>query len=200
MVKHVPSGKSIRLANSTLLMGKDRTEMAEAFPGDVIGLFDPGLFRIGDTLCSAGSFHYPGIPSFPPEHFVRVEVAGAPKRKALAKGIDQLVQEGAVQLFHEQGSGSAAMILGAMGPLQFEVMSHRLEREYKVDLRLVQLPFTAARWVGGGLDPDAFRYSETAKLVYDRDDRPVLLFANAWGIESIGRLHPNLELLSVTTE
>jgi peptide chain release factor 3 len=199
-VRHARTGKTLRLANSTLLMGKDRAEMAEAFAGDVIGLFDPGLFRIGDTLCADGELHYPGIPSFPPEVFMRVDVAGAPKRKALAKGTEQLVQEGAIQLFQEEpGAGSAAMILGAMGPLQFEVMTHRLEREYKVQLRLVKLSFTAARWVGSGFDPNAFRYSETTKLVYDRDDRPVLLFANAWGIQSMGRLHPDLELLTVAS-
>jgi peptide chain release factor 3 len=188
------TGKSIRLANSTLLMGKDRIEMEEAFPGDVIGLFDPGIFRIGDTLCEKGDFHYPGIPSFSPEHFVRVEVAGVEKRKSLSKGIEQLVQEGAVQLFAEPGGGSATLILGAMGPLQFDVLKHRLATEYKVDLQLSPLPFTAARWPQGDADLSPFRYAETVKVVHDRDDRPVLLFQSAWNLEVTQQRYPELVL------
>jgi peptide chain release factor 3 len=190
----VRTGKRVRLARSTLLMAREREEVDEAFPGDVVGLFDPGLFRIGDTLSDEGGFRYPGIPTFSPEHFARVEVAEVLKRKTLEKGLDQLVQEGTVQLFREPGAGSAAPLLGAVGPLQFDVLKHRLATEYKVELRLTPLPFTVARWIRGEFDPALFRHSESLKLIRDRDDRPVLLLRNAWYEERMREDHPELQL------
>ena len=192
--RHARSGKSLRLAKSTLLMGKDRGEMDEAYAGDVIGLFDSGSFRIGDTLCAVGDFQYAGIPSFSPECFVRVDVAGVEKRKALAKGIEQLAQEGAVQVFSEEAGGSAGLILGSMGTLQFDVLKHRLATEYKVELRLTPLSFSLARWVQGEFDPEPFRYSPAIRLVRDRDERPVLLFESSWNLEYTERKHPELSL------
>ena len=191
---HARTGKAVRLANSTLLMGKDRAEMEDAFPGDVVGLFDPGIFRIGDTLCDGGDFEYPGIPTFSPEVFAQVDVAGVEKRKSLQKGIDQLVQEGAVQLFADPTGGSASLILGAMGQLQFEVLTHRLATEYKVELKLRSMPYSAARWVQGEADLSPFRYSESIRLVQDREGRPVLLFSTAWTLESTLQRHPDLVL------
>jgi peptide chain release factor 3 len=182
---HVRTGKTIRLANSTLLMGKDRAEVEEAFAGDVVGLFDPGIFRIGDTLSDEPGIHYAGIPIFAPEAFMRVEVAGVEKRKALEKGIEQLVQEGVVQLFREPTGGSASWILGAMGPLQFDVMQHRLKSEYGVELKLGKLPYTIARWPLSGFDPDDFRYSERIRVVRDRDDRWALLAHSPWDLDRL---------------
>ncbi len=190
---HVRTGKKLRLSNSTLLMAKERETVDTAYPGDVIGLFDPGIFRIGDTLSLDGSFSFAGIPSFSPEHFVRVEVAEVMKRKALEKGLDQLAQEGAVQLFREPGSGSAAPILGAVGPLQFDVLKHRLLSEYKVDLRLSALPYTAARWFKSEFDPEIFRYSDATRLIEDREGRPVLLLRSNWYLDRILEKNPELE-------
>jgi peptide chain release factor 3 len=181
--QHVRTGKPLRLSNSTLLMGKDRQEVEEAYAGDVVGLFDPGIFRIGDTISDEGSFTYAGIPSFSPECFVRVEVAAVLKRKSLEKGLDQLVQEGAVQLFRDLAGGSAALILGAMGPLQFEVMKHRLAGEYRVDLELSPLPFKLARWPQGEFDPEIFRYSERIRVVKDQEDRFAVLAQSTWDLE-----------------
>jgi peptide chain release factor 3 len=191
---HVPSGKKIRLANSTLLMAQDRQEVKEAYPGDVVGLFDPGIFRIGDTICDDGSFSFEGIPSFSPEHFVRVKVAEVMRRKALTRGLEQLTQEGLVQLFFEAGAGSAAPVLGAVGPLQFDVIKFRMQTEYSVELKLTPLPYTVARWPGGTFDPDAFRYSQTVKLIRDREGRPVLLFDNPWSLRSTRERYPELTL------
>jgi len=191
---HVRSGRRFRLSNSTLLMGQGREEVDEAFPGDVVGLFDPGLLRIGDTLSDEGTFSYSGIPSFSPEHFVRVEVAEVPNRKSLAKGLDQLAQEGAVQLFNEPGVGSSAPIIGAVGPLQLEVLQHRMATEYKVDLRLTPLPYRVARWPRAGFDPEEFRYSETARVVEDREGAPVLLFNSEWNLNWIRQKYPDLVL------
>ena len=146
-------------------------------------------------MSDEGGFHYPGIPTFSPEHFARVEVAEVLKRKTLEKGLAQLAQEGAVQLFREPAAGgSAAQLLGAVGPLQFDVLQHRLATEYKVELRLTPLPFTVARWLRGEFDPDLFRHSESLKLIHDRDDRPVLLLRNAWYEERLREDHPELVL------
>jgi peptide chain release factor 3 len=180
---HVRTGKPFRLTNSTLIQGQEREEVNEAFAGDVVGLFDPGVFRIGDTLSDEGGFAYAGIPSFSPESFMRVEVAGVENRKALEKGLDQLVQEGAVQLFREPGGGSATLVLGAMGPLQFDVMKHRLKDEYRVDLKLSPMPFTLARWPQGEFDPEIFRYSERIRVFEDREGRPALLAQSLWDLE-----------------
>ena len=192
---HVPSKKKIRLANSTLLMARDRQEVDEAFPGDVIGLFDPGMFRIGDTLSDLGNFNFAGIPSFSPEHFARVHVAETLRRKALTKGLDQLTQEGLVQLFNEPGAGSAAAVLGAVGPLQFDVLKFRMQSEYNVELKLQPLKFKVARWLRGTFDPSTFIHSQTAKLLEDREGRPVLLVDNQYSLRWIQDKHEGLEFL-----
>jgi peptide chain release factor 3 len=191
---HARTGKSVRLARSTLLQAQERETVEEAYPGDVVGLFDPGIFRIGDTLSAEGGFAFDGIPSFSPEHFARVEVALVLNRKALAKGLSQLSQEGVVQVFTEPGAGTAAMILGAVGPLQFEVLQHRMQSEYGVPLKLTPLQYQLARWPHAGFDPEAFRYSESVKIVEDRDHRPVLLFRTSWNLEVTKQKHPELEL------
>ncbi len=191
---HVPSGKKIRLANSTLLMARDRTSVDEAYPGDVIGLFDPGIFRIGDTLSNEGDFAYEGIPSFPPEHFVRVRVAEVLRRKSLEKGLLQLTQEGLIQLFKEPDSGSAAPILGAIGPLQFDVLKFRMQMEYNVEMQLDPMPYTVARWIRGTCDPDIFRYATNVRVVVDREGRKVLLLERIYSLSHYEQNHPELEL------
>jgi peptide chain release factor 3 len=191
---HARTGKPVRLSRSTLLMAQEREQVDEAFPGDVVGLFDAGGFRIGDTLCDEGDFVFDGIPSFSPEHFARVEVAEVMKRKALAKGLEQLSQEGVVQVFGEPGAGSAAPILGAVGPLQFEVLQHRLATEYRVELALTPLPYQIARWPRAGFDPAAFRFSDSVKEVRDRDGHPVLLFRSPWNLQVTQEKHPELVL------
>jgi len=188
------TGKPVRMAHSTLLMGQGREEVDEAFPGDVVGLFDPGVFRIGDSVSTSGKIVHPAIPLFSPEHFRRVEVAGVERRKALAKGLDQLAQEGAVQIFTEPGAGTAAPILGVVGPLQFDVLVHRMASEYSVELRLAPLPFKVARWVHGAFDPDVLRYSGTLKLVEDRDGKTVLLAESLWHVERALARHPEIAL------
>ena len=192
--RHIRTQKTLRLMNSTLIMGNDRHEVDEAYPGDVVGLFDPGIFRIGDTVSDQGDFHYAGIPSFSPETFMRVELAAVPKRKSLEKGIAQLVQEGAVQSFRSYEASSGGWILGAMGPLQFEVMRHRLKSEYRVELQLTNLPFKLARWPQGEFDPDIFRYAERIQVVKDAQDRLAILAHSEWDIQRALERHEDLEL------
>jgi peptide chain release factor 3 len=191
---HVRSGKKLRLSRSTLVQARDREIVEEAFPGDVVGLFDPGIFRIGDTVADDGDFSYAGIPTFSPEMFMRVEVAEVMKRKSLEKGLDQLAQEGAVQLFSDSRAGSAAPIIGAMGQLQFDVLEHRMATEYKVKLRLTPMPHQVARWPLANFDPEVFRFSDAVKVVEDRAGRPVLLLKSPWYLERIAAKHPDLVL------
>jgi peptide chain release factor 3 len=191
---HVRTGKKLRLSKSTLVQARDRESLEEAYPGDVVGLFDPGIFRIGDSVSEAGSFAFAGIPTFSPELFVRVEVAEVMKRKSLEKGLDQLAQEGAVQLFHEVGAGSAAPIIGGMGQLQFDVLEHRMASEYNVKLRLTPMPHQVARWPQAGFDAGAFRFFDAVKVVEDREGHPVLLIKSAWYLDRIAEKHPELVL------
>ena len=125
---------------------------------------------------------------------MRVEVGAVLKRKSLEKGLEQLVQEGAVQLFRELLGGSAALILGAMGPLQFDVMKHRLKDEYGVELTLTNLPFSLARWPQGEFDPDVFRYSQRIKVVQDHEGRHAILAQSPWDLDRAIDKNDELEL------
>jgi len=190
---HVQSGARIRLARSTLFQARDREEVDEAWPGDVVGLFDPGTFRIGDTLTAGEAFAYEPLPTFSPERFAKVELGAVSGRKSFAKGLDQLTQEGLVQRFHES-EGDLAVVLGAMGELQFEVLRHRMRSEYKVDLPLTPLPFELARWPEEPFDPEPFRHSPGVKRLADREGRPVLLFKSPWHLDYAAQKHPDLRL------
>jgi peptide chain release factor 3 len=191
---HVRTGKKLRLSKSTLVQARERETVEEAYPGDVVGLFDPGIFRIGDTVSVAGDFSFAGIPTFPPEMFMRVDLAEVMKRKSLEKGLDQLAQEGAIQLFTDRDVGVASPIIGALGPLQFDVLKHRMATEYKVELRLQPMPHQVARWPHAGFDPADFRYSDAVKVVEDREGNPVLLLKSVWYLERIADKHPDLVL------
>ena len=150
---HVQEGKNIKLATGTSLMADDRAIVDEAYAGDIIGLFDPGIFSIGDTLCT-GKQHvqFAGIPTFAPEHFARVTQVDTMKRKQFVKGMEQIAQEGAIQIFRDLGSGMEEVIVGVVGVLQLEVLEYRLRNEYNVDIRMQTLPYEHLRWIMN--DPD----------------------------------------------
>ncbi|MDG1960535.1 MAG: peptide chain release factor 3 [Candidatus Binatia bacterium] len=190
---HRRSGKTMRLSKSTLLMGRGREGVEEAYPGDVVGLFDPGFLQIGDTICASGDFDFPELPTFAPEHFMRVELGLVSKRKALQKGLDQLAHEGAIQIFSDP-EGAGATILGAVGPLQFDVLKHRLASEYKVELRLSPLTFSVARWATGDFKPEMVGHSRLSKLVYDHVGRPVLVSQGVNFLERILAEHEGVGL------
>jgi peptide chain release factor 3 len=159
----------------------------EAYPGDIIGLHDSGNFRIGDTLCAEGSFEFERLPQFPPEHFARVINLNAMKYKQFQKGVNQLVEEGTVQVFRTTDR-TTDLILGVVGELQFEVFSYRLKAEYGADIRLQRLPYQMARWVDGEKRIEASRLTNLSCLgVTDQDDRMVVLceseFALRWLVD-----------------
>ncbi len=150
----------MRLATPTQFMARDRTIVEESFPGDVVGIHDTGTLEIGDTLTGGSRFVFEGIPSFAPEHFRRLALVDPLRRKQFARGIEQLAQEGTVQLYRPPAGRAGDLVLGALGQLQFEVVKYRLESEYGVEVRVEPVPCQLARWVsladGKPLDLDEF--------------------------------------------
>ncbi len=183
-VKHIQGGKTMRLSQPQQIMASERKILDEAYAGDIIGVFDPGIFSIGDTLCMPKEqFQYEGIPTFAPEHFARVRQMDTMKRKQFVKGITQIAQEGAIQIFQEFNTGMEEIIVGVVGVLQFEVLKYRLENEYNVEIRLENLPYEYIRWVENK-DIDMVKLTGTSdmKKVKDMKGNPLLLFINQWSI------------------
>jgi len=198
MVKHARLEKDIKLAMPVSFFGQERVVVEEAWPGDVIGLVDTSsTLRIGDTLTAIKDLEYSGVPSFSPEHFSSVIILDPMKRKQLQKGLEQLSEEGVVQIYRQRGFGDKDPILGAVGALQFEVLQHRLKAEYGVEVRIEKLPFTHARWVQGeGLDADFFERREDSRCLLDRDDQPVLLFRSDWALRWATENYKALQFLT----
>ena len=183
-VKHIQGGKTIRLSQPQQMMASERKMITKAYGGDIIGVFDPGIFSIGDTLTtSKEKFAYEGIPTFAPEHFARVRQVDTMKRKQFVKGINQIAQEGAIQIFQEYNTGMEEIIVGVVGVLQFDVLKYRLKNEYNVEILLENLPYEYIRWIESA-DTDLDRISGTSdmKKIKDLKDRPLLLFIHEWSI------------------
>lgn len=196
-VTHVQGGKKIRLSQPQQLMAQDRKIVEEAYAGDIIGVFDPGIFAIGDTLCTAkDKFEFEGIPTFAPEHFARVRQMDTMKRKQFIKGINQIAQEGAIQIFQEFNTGMEEILVGVVGELQFEVLTYRLENEYNVEVKLEKLPYEYIRWVENKDETDIARIQGTSdmKRIKDLKDNPLLLFINSWSIGMVLDRNPGLKL------
>ena len=191
----VREGRQIKLAYPQQFMADERAKLEEAWPGDIIGLYDAGYFRIGDTLSTKKDVGHVDIPRFSPEHFAVVEIKDALKRKQLTKGLDQLAQEGAVQVFRQPYLGDKDAIIGAVGLLQFEVLKFRLENEYNVVVNLRPLNFKYARWVDGEFDRAAFDRADYLKVLIDKDELPMVLFRNDWALNYVQQQHPELSLL-----
>ena len=196
-VNHVQGGKKIRLTQPQQLMAESRKIIDEAYAGDIIGVFDPGIFSIGDTLCTSNEkFQFEGTPTFAPEHFARVRQIDTMKRKQFLKGVNQIAQEGAIQIFQEFNTGMEEIIVGVVGVLQFEVLTYRLKNEYNVDVRLEQLPFEYIRWVENPEEVDVAKIQGTSdmKRICDLKGNPLLLFINSWSVGMVEERNPNLKL------
>ena len=183
-VMHIQGGKKIRLAQPQQMMAQERHMVEEAYAGDIIGVFDPGIFSIGDTLTTAKEkFAFEGIPTFAPEHFARVRQLDTMKRKQFVKGISQIAQEGAIQIFQEYNTGMEEIIVGVVGVLQFDVLKFRLENEYNVEIRLENLPYEHIRWIENkDIDLDHLSGTSDMKKIKDLKGNPLLLFVNAWSV------------------
>ncbi len=210
-VNHVQGGKKLRLSQPQQLMAQDRKIVEEAYAGDIIGVFDPGIFSIGDTVTVPGKkfryqgigdtlclsnekFQYEGIPTFAPEHFARVRQVDTMKRKQFIKGVNQIAQEGAIQIFQEFNTGMEEIIVGVVGELQFEVLTYRLENEYNVEVKLEKLPYEYIRWVEnkGEIDVSKIQGTSDMKRIKDLKDNPLLLFVNSWSIGMVQDRNPDL--------
>ncbi|MEB3222248.1 MAG: peptide chain release factor 3 [Candidatus Sericytochromatia bacterium] len=195
-VRHVRLGREVRLAKSLQFMAQDRALVEVAFPGDVVGLFDPGFLRIGDTLCEGAAIEFQGIPRFTPEIFATIALKDPSKRKQFKKGLDQLIEEGAVQMFFRPSVGEQEPILGAVGRLQFDVFAHRLKAEYGVDVIFRELPYETARWVLGEVtDVPKLEHFGDNMFLHDRDGRAMLLFRNPLALRWEAERHPDLRFL-----
>ncbi|SHK18868.1 peptide chain release factor 3 [Clostridium cavendishii DSM 21758] len=183
-VNHVQGGKKIKLAQPQQFLAQDREIVEEAYAGDIIGVFDPGIFAIGDTLCvNPKKFKFEGIPTFAPEHFARVRPVDTMKRKQFVKGVTQIAQEGAIQVFKETHIGMEEIIVGVVGVLQFEVLEYRLKNEYNVDIKMDRLAYRYVRWIENqDIDMDKLNLTSDTKKVRDLRDRNLLIFQNDWGI------------------
>ncbi len=183
-VYHVQGDRKQRLSQPQQMMASERQVISEAYAGDIIGVFDPGIFSIGDTICMPGKkFCYEGIPTFAPEHFARVRQIDTMKRKQFIKGISEIAQEGAIQIFQEFNTGMEEIIVGVVGVLQFDVLKYRLENEYKVDIRLEELPYEYIRWIENeDIDLNRLVGTSDMKKIRDLKGRPLLLFINSWSV------------------
>ena len=181
---HVQGGKPLRLAQPQQLMAQERAIIDEAYAGDIIGVFDPGIFSIGDTICEKGkNICFEGIPTFAPEHFAAVERIDTMKRKQFEKGIMQIAQEGAIQIFHEPFTGVEEVIVGVVGVLQFEVLEYRLKTEYGVDVRRRAMPYELVRWVENeNIKISDLNLTSDTKWVQDFKGNNLLLFTSEWCI------------------
>jgi peptide chain release factor 3 len=193
---HVRSGKELRLAKPTQFVAQERSLVEEAFAGDVIGVYDPGVFEIGDTLTAGSKFIFEEIPSFAPEHFARVMLGDPMRRKQLTRGLEQLAQEGTIQLYRPPASRASDIILGAVGRLQLEVARHRLQSEYSVEVRMESVIYQHARWVtrvdGKPVDLDELSRARAGFVVVDVRERPVVLFEHEWSVRSQEKFLPDL--------
>ena len=194
---HVQGGKKIRLSQPQQMMAQERHIVEEAYAGDIIGVFDPGIFSIGDTICSSNKkFMFDGIPTFAPEHFARVRQIDTMKRKQFIKGISQIAQEGAIQIFQEYNTGMEEIIVGVVGVLQFEVLEYRLKNEYNVDIKLETLPYEHIRWIENPQEVDVNRIVGTSdmKKIKDLKGNPLLVFANSWSVNMVLERNEGLKL------
>ncbi len=200
---HVRTGKDVRLANPTQFMARDRAVVDESFAGDVVGIHDPGNLEIGDTLTGGSRFTYEGIPSFAPEHFRRLALVDPLRRKQFATGIEQLAQEGTVQLYRPPAGRAGDLVLGAVGQLQFEVVKYRLEAEYGVAVRVEAVPWQLARWVtradGKPVDTDDLYAAVEGMVVLDVRGRPVVLFDREWALRTAEKFHPEYQYVETAS-
>jgi len=196
-VYHVQGDKKMRLLQPQQMMAESRHVVDEAYAGDIIGVFDPGIFSIGDTICTPGNrFAFEGIPTFAPERFARVRQIDTMKRKQFVKGINQIAQEGAIQIFQELNSGLEEIIVGVVGVLQFDVLKYRLENEYNVEIGLDMLPYEHIRWIENKEEVNVETITGTSdmKKVTDLKGNPLLLFINAWSVGMTLDRNPGLKL------
>ena len=194
-VLHRQSGKMIRLSQPQQFLATERTTVEKAYPGDIIGIFDTGELGVGDTICEKKHpVTFIDFPVFPPELFARISPSSSMKRKQFLRGVSQLAQEGAIQVY-TQPYVMESFIIGAVGQLQFEVMKYRLENEYSVTVNIEPLPYTVARWTLQDVKPEELTGIDNAMVVRDRKEKTVYLLPNEWQAGWLVQRNPEVTFL-----
>ena len=193
---HVQSGRKMRLSQPQQMMAAEREIVDEAYAGDIIGVFDPGLFSIGDTVTVPGKkFRFAGIPTFEPEHFMRVSPKDTMKRKQFIKGTEQIAQEGAIQIFKLPGAGMEEVVVGVVGTLQFDVFQYRMKAEYGVELYMTGLPYDHLRVIAEcPCKPDELVLCTGAAILEDFRGRLLVAFGGEWSVGFLTKHNPGLIL------
>src|SRR5205814_3083316 len=196
-VTHSRTGKKVRLSSSHKLFANERETVDEAFPGDIIGLVGHSEFGIGDTLTTESGIVYNEIPRFTPESFSYLHNPNTGRFKQFRQGLDQLLQEGVIQILHLQDSATKVPLLAAVGPLQFEVVQYRLQSEYGAESRLEQAPWTVVRWLPADMHPaliDGLQLPTGSRIALDTDGHEVVLFATDWAADYFMQINPKVVL------
>jgi peptide chain release factor 3 len=199
-VLHPRTGKKLRLPRAHRVFGQERETMDEAFPGDIIGLVNPGEFLLGDTICTGRPVQFEPLPQFSPEYFAILRCRQTLKRKQFTRGLEQLLEEGAIQMFLDPKSTRRDPMLAAVGELQFDVVRYRLESEYNAETDIEWLPYKLARWVDA--EPEQIREMHvpyTSRLVEDQFGNPVVLYQTSWDAEYMRRENPEIQFLAIRT-
>ena len=195
-VYHMQSGKKLRLSQPQQMLAAEREIIDEAYAGDIIGVFDPGLFSIGDTVTiPSKKFKFQGIPTFEPEHFMRVSPVDTMKRKQFIKGTEQIAQEGAIQIFKVPFAGMEEVIVGVVGTLQFDVFQYRMRSEYGVELRMAGMPYDHLRRIAASpVEPKDLTLCADAALLEDFRGRSLIAYSGEWPVGYLLKHNPGLEL------
>lgn len=194
IVKNHRLNRELRLSRPHGMVAGERTTLDFAYPGDIIGVINPGLFAIGDTISLTGGFNFKPLPQFQPEIFARLHPKDVGKRKSFDKGVLQLTEEGAIQLLRSS-EREGDIVFAAVGKLQFEVMQYRLKDEYGVETVLSLLPYQCSAWILG--DTKTFSKTTSSMLIQDRQGRPMILFTSQWDKQYCVKQNPNHTLVDV---
>lgn len=193
-VKHHRLKRTLRLSRPQAMFGGERVTLNDAVAGDIIGVINPGLFYIGDTVSCTGGFDFKPLPQFQPEIFAGITSNDVSKRKSFDKGIKQLAAEGTVQVLYPEGAFDS-LIYGAVGKLQYEVIQYRLKAEYQVDTHLTYLPYQCSAWIIG--DVTTYKKPYNSILVRDSWEKPMALFNNQWEKNHAIKENPNLQFVDI---
>ena len=195
-VHHVRLGREIRLSHSAQFVAQERETVDLAYAGDIVGVNDSGNFQIGDSITSGKNIQFEDIPKFPPELFAKLSVSDAMKRQKLQKGVKQISEEGAVQLFIDPLIGAQDPIIGVVGELQFEVLLYRLQDEYGLDVRLQRLPYSVARWPRDKSGEPVEKLTGNFTIYRDQNLQPVILLEREWDLNWAKKENPDVEFVA----
>jgi peptide chain release factor 3 len=197
-VFHPRTGKKIRLKRAHKLFGQERETMEEAFPGDIIGLVNPGEFLLGDTICEGAPVVFEPLPQFSPEFFATMICTDTGRRKQFERGLSQLLEEGAIQVFHTPNSAVRQTVLAAVGELQFDVVRFRLKAEYDTETEVRWLNYRVARWVvpKPGCQKE-LQLLSSSRQVIDQYDQMAVLFQSEWEAQHCQKQNPDYEFLTM---